>query len=138
MKVLVDTSVWSLALKKADKNESELGIVELLAELIRDTTVILIGPIRQEILSGISVKTKFDELRSKLAIFKDQPLVSKDYELAAEYCNVCRANGIQGAHIDFLICAFSINNNYPILTLDKDFQFYKKYLPIKTIKMKSV
>jgi len=138
MKVLVDTSIWSLALRKSVKNDAETGIVELLAELIRDTNVVIIGPIRQEILSGISQKSKFDELKSKLSIFKDHALTSDDFVLAAEYFNSCRANGIQGSHIDFLICAFSVNNNYPILTLDKDFQNYKKHIPIKTMKIESV
>lgn len=138
MKVLVDTSVWSLALRKAEKTDAEIGVIELLTELISDTNIIIIGPIRQEILSGISLKPKFNELRDKLAIFKDNPLVSDDFILAAEYFNLCRSKGIQGSHIDFLICAFSINNHYPILTLDKDFQHYKKHLPIKTIKIESI
>jgi predicted nucleic acid-binding protein len=138
MKVLVDTSVWSLALRKSEKNEAEIGIVEVLAELVRDTNVIIIGPIRQEILSGISQKTKFEELKEKLSIFKDQTLLSDDFVLAAEYFNLCRSNGIQGSHIDFLICAFSVNNKYQILTLDKDFQNYKKYIPIITMKIESV
>lgn len=138
MKVLVDTSVWSLALRKSEKNEAEIGIVEVLAELVRDTNVIIIGPIRQEILSGISQKTKFEELKEKLSIFKDQTLLSDDFVLAAEYFNLCRSNGIQGSHIDYLICAFSVNNKYQILTLDKDFQNYKKYIPIITMKIESV
>jgi predicted nucleic acid-binding protein len=138
MKVLVDTSVWSLAFRKSEKNEAETGIIEFLAEIVRDTKVIIIGPIRQEILSGISQKTKFEELREKLAIFKDQPLLSDDFVLAAEYYNVCRSNGIQGSHIDFLICAFSVNNKYQILTLDKDFQNYIKYIPIVTTRIGSV
>lgn len=138
MKVLVDTSIWSLALRKVEKNDVETGVVELLAELIRDTNIVIIGPIRQEILSGISVKSRFDELKNNLSIFKDQILTTDDFVLAAEYFNACRANGIQGSHIDFLICAFSVNNNYPILTLDKDFQLYKKHIPIKTMKIESV
>lgn len=71
MKVLVDTSVWSLALRKGEKNETESGIVELLAELIRDTNVVIIGPIRQEILSGISQRNRFNDLKNKLSIFKE-------------------------------------------------------------------
>ena len=138
MKVLVDTSVWSLALRKSEKNETETGIVAFLAELVRDTNVIIIGPIRQEILSGISQKLKFEDLKEKLSIFKDQSLLSDDFVLAAEYFNLCRSNGIQGSHIDFLICAFAVNNKFQILTLDKDFQNYKKYIPIVTIKIESV
>lgn len=138
MKVIVDTSVWSLALRKARKSDAEAGIVELLSELIRDTNVVIIGPIRQEILSGISQKSKFEDLKNKLSIFKDENLTSDDFTLAAEFFNLCRAKGVQGSHIDFLICAFSVNNDYQILTLDKDFLFYKKHIPIKTMKIESV
>ncbi|MCA1949336.1 MAG: PIN domain-containing protein [Treponema sp.] len=138
MKVLVDTSVWSLALRKTDKNEFDAKIVNYLAELIRDTNIVIIGPIRQEILSGISQKARFEELRDKLSIFKDQMLTTDDYVLAAEYYNTCRTKGVQGSHIDFLICAFSVNKNYPIFTLDKDFENYKKYLPINMMRIESV
>jgi predicted nucleic acid-binding protein len=138
MKVLVDTSVWSLAFRKTKKVDSEIGIVTLLSELVRDTNIVIIGPIRQEILSGIADKNKYVDLKNKLSIFKDQQIITKDYELAAEYFNLCRSNGIQGSHIDFLICAYSVNNNLVILTLDKDFQRYKQYIPIKTMKIESV
>jgi len=138
MKVLVDTSVWSLALRKKQRNENEDGIVGVLSELVRDTNVIIIGPIRQEILSGISSQEVFEDLKIKLAIFKDLELATEDFEQAALFFNICRSNGIQGSHIDYLICSVAVNNNLPILTLDKDFQNYKKYLPIKTMKIESI
>lgn len=138
MKVLVDTSVWSLAFRRSEKTEAEKGIVALLTDLVKDTNVILIGPIRQEILSGILSKDKFYDLKDKVAIFKDHALVTEDFVLAAEYYNVCRSNGIQGSHTDFLLCAFSVNHQFPILTLDKDFYHYKKYIPIITMKIQSI
>ncbi len=133
MKVLVDTSVWSLALRKKQKNEIEEGIVEVLVELVRDTNVVIIGPIRQEILSGISSQDVFEDLKAKLSIFKDLELSTHDHEQAALFYNICRSNGIQGSHIDFLICSVAVNNSIPILTLDKDFVNLQQYLPIKTM-----
>ena len=50
MKVLVDTSVWSLALRRKEQCE----IAEKLADLILSSLVVMIGPVRQELLSGIS------------------------------------------------------------------------------------
>lgn len=51
MNVLVDTSVWSLVLRRTgDVDHPEAA--ELRA-LIADLAVRIIGPIRQEILSGI-------------------------------------------------------------------------------------
>ena len=131
MRALVDTSVWSLALRKKLKKVNEQKLVNQFSKIIRDLKLIIIGPIRQEILSGISNKDKFDELKEKISIFEDLPLESKDYELAAELFNKCRSKGIQGSHIDFLICSVAINYKLKILTLDKDFEKYQKYVPIK-------
>ena len=131
MRVLVDTSVWSLALRKKIKTPNEQKIVNQFSEIIRELKLVIIGPIRQEILSGISNKNRFEELKGKISVFEDLPLESQDYELAAELYNKCRSKGIQGSHIDFLICSVAINNQLGILTLDKDFEKYQKHIPIK-------
>lgn len=130
MQVLVDTSVWSLAFRKKDKTESELQLINYLSELMRDLRVVMIGPIRQEILSGISNELKFIEMQSKLSIFSDWPITTEEYELGASFFNTCRNNGIQGSHTDYLICAVAHNNNFSILTLDEDFTYYQKYTGI--------
>lgn len=136
MKVLVDTSVWSAALRRKDKKgpalESEQAILRLQA-LIDDALVVLVGPVRQEILSGIPDKTRFEALKEKLRAFPDTEIIMADYELAAEFFNICRSNGIQGSHIDFLICAVAAREKFPILTLDKDFASYSRHLPVTLI-----
>jgi len=135
MRVLVDTSVWSLAFRKKDKTDFELRLIAYLAEIIRDLRLVMIGPIRQEILSGISSESTFLEMQHKLSVFSDWPLETEDYELAARFYNNCRTNGIQGSHIDYLICAAAFNNKFSILTLDKDFERYMKYTGILLDKM---
>ena len=126
MKVLVDTSVWSLAFRKKNKTEYELKLINYLSEIIRDLQVVMIGPIRQEILSGISDEFKFLDMQNKLSVFSDWSIETQDYELAAEFFNKCRKNGIQGSYIDFLICAVAFRNSLKIFTLDKDFEHYRK------------
>ena len=54
----------------------------------------------------------------------------EDYELAADYFNICRRNGIQGANTVFLICAAVNRRNCDIFTTDKDFIGFSHYLPI--------
>ncbi len=54
----------------------------------------------------------------------------RDYELAADYYNLCRRSGIQGANTDFLICAASANHGHSILTTDRDFNHFATLLPI--------
>lgn len=133
MKVIVDTSVWSLALRRQPKT-NEL-IVNRLRDLIADGRVILLGAVRQEILSGIKHQEQFEKLRDRLRAFPNLSLDAEDYELAADYFNICRRNGIQGANTDFLICATANRRNYEIFTTDKDFIDFSQYLPIIMAKL---
>ncbi len=135
MFVLVDTSIWSLALRKKDRNHEEEKIVDYFSEIIRELKLVIIGPIRQEILSGISDSNRYNELRDKISVFEDYIIKTKEYETAAQYYNECRKKGIQGSHIDYLICAVAINNKMSILTLDKDFDNYKNIIPIQLEKI---
>ena len=135
MKVLVDTPIWSLAFRKKDFNDANSITVNNLINLIRDSKIAIIGPIRQELLSGISDKNKFYEIKNKMSVFSDYDVYKEDYEFAAECSNECRRKGIQGSHTDFLICAIAIKNNWEIFTEDADFFEYAKHLPIKMYKI---
>ena len=131
MKVLVDTSIWSLALRRTGEISAEDSLlVSELQELINDVRVTITGPIRQELLSGISTKAQFDALKEHLEAFEDQPISHEDYSRAAEFFNTCRQSGIQGSQIDFLICSVAAGASLPIFTSDKDFLLYVKLLPI--------
>jgi hypothetical protein len=134
MKVLVDTCIWSLALRRKAQRDSLL--IQELSALIRELRVQMIGPIRQELLSGIHSTTQFEKLKLHLQAFPDLPLGSEDHERAAEFFNFCYKKGIQGSNTDFLICALSSRHQMPIFTTDKDFQYYKKYLPVSIYKIK--
>ena len=128
MKVIVDTSVWSLALRRQKQQNDP--VVNKLRDLIADGRVVLLGAVRQEILSGIKHQKQFDKLRDRLRAFPDLTLDAENYELAADYFNICRRNGIQGANTDFLICAAANLRNYEIFTTDQDFINFSQYLPI--------
>lgn len=132
MKIIVDTSIWSLALRR--KKKQSLPEIRVLESLIDNQRVCMLGPIRQEILSGIKDNKQFLQLKDILSAFDDFPLVTKDYEKAAEFFNLCRSKGIQGSNTDYLICAVASNNRFPIFTSDKDFEIYSKLLPITLMK----
>lgn len=126
--VMVDTCMWSLALRgKTPKNQK---VAEELTKLIKENRVKIIGPIRQEVLSGYSDFTRYEKLRNKLQYFPNEQIIDYDYELAAEYSNLCRKKGIQGSHIDFLICAVSNRLKMKIYTNDKDFSRYANHIAI--------
>ena len=134
MKVLVDTPIWSYALRTQNKEYQHE--IKQLSSLIGDQRALIIGPIRQEILSGYSDFRKFKKLKEKLSFFENSPIQDSDYEMAAEMCNQCRRQGVQGSHIDFLICAVAKRLDVPIFTTDKDFFHYKKIISIKLFEIK--
>jgi len=129
VKVLVDTPIWSYALRT--RNNKYQYEIDQLTSLIRDQRALIIGPIRQEILSGYSDLRKFRRLKEKLSYFENTPIQDIDYEFAAELCNQCRKKGIQGPHIDFLICAVAKRIDVPIFTTDMNFPRYQKIISIK-------
>lgn len=128
MKVLVDSSVWSVVLRRSKQTVS--GLTQQLRDLIADHRVEIIGPIRQEILSGIRYEDKFRKVNTYLSPFLDIPIIKEDYVTAARFFNLCRSKGIQGSNTDFLICAVALRNRLAIFTKDKDFLHFAKYLPI--------
>jgi len=119
VKVLVDTSVWSLVLQRRSPLRDE-SIADELKRLIVNYRVI-IGPIRQELLSGIRAQEQYEALRDKLRAFPDQRLHSDDYELAAQFFNQCRGKGVQGSNTDFLICAAAQRSGNSVFSTDRDF-----------------
>ena len=132
MIVLVDTPVWSLALrrKRRDLNAHEQRLTRQLQELIQEGRARLAGPIRQELLSGIREEDRFQKLRQYLHAFEEPSLESEDYEEAAHMNNQCRARGIAGSAIDFLLCAAAHRRHWQIFTTDRDFEHYAKVLPM--------
>jgi predicted nucleic acid-binding protein len=138
MKILIDTPIWSRAFRRKKIKVEDKNIVDSLKYLIDEFMEVIIGPIRQELLSGISDKIVFKDLKEKMKGFNDFPIETMDYELAAEYSNTCRRNGVQGSNTDFLICAVAVRNNFEIFTMDDDFNQYKKYIPIKLFDIKTI
>jgi len=128
MKVIVDTSVWSLALR-CDKGDPPAPVQEL-RHIIHGHRVQMIGPIRQEILSGIRSASQFKKLRKHLESFPDLPILTEDYVTAAQFFNHCRSQGIQGSNTDFLICAVAVRNKFSIYTIDKDFELFSEQIKI--------
>lgn len=133
MRVLVDTSVWSLALrrKRDDLSDEQRMVSVALADLIKEGRAVLIGPVRQEVLSGVRDEGSFQRLLEELRAFPDEPAEVADYEEAARFNNRCRSNGISGSPIDFLICAMASRREMAIFTTDEDFRRYAAHLSIQ-------
>jgi predicted nucleic acid-binding protein len=136
MRVLVDTSVWSLAFRRHAQDDK--GFVEELRELIVESRACLLGVIRQELLSGMTHKEQFQKLKDRLRAFDDIAVQSEDHELAAEIFNTCRKKGIQGSTIDFLICAVAHRRKIALFTSDKDFLHYAKCVELVLHKPRTI
>lgn len=131
MRVVVDTSVWSLAFRRREAVPSKH--VDMLRELIQDDRVVLLGLVRQELLSGIRHSPQFDRLRLQLRAFPEFPLDTADYEVAAGHYNACMSAGVHGSTVDYLICAYATRRNFHILTTDPDFQHYSRHIPLSLL-----
>ena len=129
MSVLVDTCVWSAALRRRKIVEDSTEVRELRA-LISQGAVVIMGPVRQELLSGVRSRAQFERLRDHLRAFPDVALQTEDFERAAQHFTAARGRGVQGSNTDFLICAVAERRDLPIFTTDGEFVRYAEFLPI--------
>ena len=132
MAVLVDTPIWSLAFRRKRKDLSvpDTEAVATLVGLIGERKARIMGPIRQELLTGLRDPQTYERLRELLRAFDDEPVSSEDYELAAWSANECRAAGVATTPVDMLICAVASRRKWEIFTADKDFDRYAKCLAV--------
>jgi predicted nucleic acid-binding protein len=142
MMVLVDTPVWSLALRRRshDLSAPESRLVQSLEELIREQRAQLLGSTRQEILSGLREQTpglreqtQFDRILAYLRAFENVSVTVEDYEDAARMMNRCRRSGITASTTDMLICAVSQRRQWQILSTDRDFVHYNRVLDLQVL-----
>jgi hypothetical protein len=133
MNILVDTSVWSLALRRKREHLStaERSLVAELSELIREGRARIIGLVRQELLSGIRTIEQYERLRLHLRSFPDEPIDISDHEEAATAGNQCRRKGIVVSIVDVLLCAIVMKREWAIFTTDVDFTNYAKVLHVR-------
>ena len=131
MTVLVDTPIWSAAYRRGKYFARDKPVLDEWRTLVRRQEAMLIGPIRQEVLSGFASTTRFELLRATLRAFVDLPLIIEDFEQAADLHNRCRRQGVQGSPTDFLICAVSLRYDAPVFTTDRDFGRYTKYAGVR-------
>jgi predicted nucleic acid-binding protein len=128
--VLIDTTVWSLALRRPPHRlaPKESKIVAAMSRLVDQDQAVLLGCVRQELLCGFRDDAKYEGLRLLLRRWDDEPLSEVDYEIAASCCNACATRGIAGSATDFLICAVALRRMLPVFTTDPDFVRYASIL----------
>ena len=126
MTILVDTSVWSLALRR-DAEASEPEVQVLKHSLLGDEVVVTTGLVLQELLQGFSGAKAQAQIVQR---FASLPLIQPDrddYIGAAALRNTCRRAGVQIGTIDALLAQLCIRHELTLLTTDQDFVHAAKH-----------
>jgi predicted nucleic acid-binding protein len=133
MKILVDTSIWSLALRRQPGivNPEAIALKTLIGQ---GEDIYLLGIILQEVLQGIKNPKDFYALKEYFEAFPLIELAREDYIKAAELKNHLIKNGKQASTIDALIASVAISYNCHLFTGDEDFGHMAKYSKLKLFK----
>ena len=121
MRFLIDTCVWSLALRRRNAsrmNPEEQRLASELRAAIQASNAAIIGPVRQEILSGIRDRAQFKKTQGLLEPFADEAMIPEDFVEAARLFNLCQDHGVHCGPVDILICAVAARLGYGILSND--------------------
>lgn len=130
MSLFVDTSVWSLALRR-DASTDIPAVVILKESLVSGKTVITTGIVIQELLQGFAGPKDRKRIIER---FRALPLLQPDrytHIAAAELRNKCRRAGVQLGTIDALIAQLCIEHDLALLTTDKDFVYAAKHVSLR-------
>lgn len=130
MRILVDTSIWSLALRRPS------GVVNPEATLLKriieqGEDIYLLGIILQEVLQGIRKPNDFVALKEYFKAFPLIDLAREDYIRAAELKNHLVRKGKQGNTIDVLIASAAISRHCHLFTADKHFTHIAEHSELK-------
>lgn len=120
MSLFVDTSVWSLALRR-DPPSSAVEVRALIRAIETGETILTTGLVLQELLQGFSGPRARGQILER---FSAVPLLVPDRDdhiRAAELRNRCRRAGVQIGTIDALLAELCIRHGLTILTTDHDF-----------------
>ena len=130
MKLLVDTSVWSLALRR--DTAVHLPEVQALKDALLGTDlVVTTGLVLQELLQGFSGPKDLEQIKQRFAAL---PLLRPDREdhvAAAALRNACRRAGVQVGTVDAIIAQLCIRHDVVLLTTDSDFAWAAKHCPLQ-------
>ncbi|MBE0425969.1 MAG: PIN domain-containing protein [Nitrospirae bacterium] len=130
---MVDTSIWSLALRrKPEKVNPEAVALKMIIE--RGEDIYLIGIILQEVLQGIKNPKDFRILKDYFEVFPLIELIREDYIKASELKNHLMKKGKQISTIDALIASVSISNDCYLFTTDRDFEYIAQYSNLRLYK----
>jgi predicted nucleic acid-binding protein len=131
LSLLVDTSVWSLALRRDTPSSSPPQVRELIRAIEASEELLTTGLVLQELLQGFSGPRNRAQILDR---FSALPLIApdrRDHIDAAELRNTCRRRGIQVGTIDALLAQLCLRHNLMMLTTDGDFSLMAEHCALK-------
>ena len=134
MSIFVDTSVWSLALRRDRSPEPEVHLLE--SSLAGGDIIITTGLVLQELLQGFQGPKSKDKIIRSFSLL---PVITPDLDdhiEAAGLRNTCRRKGIQVGTIDALIAQLCIRHCLQLLTTDEDFRHMAKHTSLSLLSSK--
>lgn len=132
MSLLVDTSVWSLALRRdtpPDTSSLQAAVSALRDALQRGDTIVTTGLILQELLQGVVQPRSRERIADQFSALPCLMPDRDDHAQAALLHTRCRQRGLQVGTIDALIAQLCIRHQLMLLTTDRDFAAISRLEP---------
>ena len=136
MSLLVDTSVWSLALRR-DAPEAVPQVTALTDAIDAGETILTTGLVLQELLQGFAGPKARAQILER---FSAVPLLVPDRDdhiQAAALRNTCGRAGVQVGTIDALIAQLCVRHGLTLLSTDQDFENIARHTPLKVWRRRS-
>jgi predicted nucleic acid-binding protein len=132
--VLIDTSVWILALRKSPSPLVKDEVEHLLAE----NRVAIVPLIRLELLGGTKSVNDFNRLKSRLDALHQIPANEANWELATQLSFKLRQQGKVIPYTDILIGAAGIITSCLLLHADRHFDLMAEDTDLKVRSLISI
>ena len=130
MKILVDTSYWSIVFRRKHPDENEMARFN---DIIENEELYVTGIIIQELLSHITNDSLYNKIENIISgIGYIEPEI-EDYLLASKLCNSLKSHGVSASTIDLLISSIAIRRNMHLLSKDNDYLHISKYSKLKLL-----
>lgn len=130
MTLLVDTSVWSLALRR--DVEVEAPEVQALKDALAGADIVVTtGLVLQELLQGFAGAKAGEQIVERFSALALLQPDREDHVAAAGLRNMCRRSGVQIGTVDALIAQLCIRHDLVLLSTDQDFVHAAKHCRLK-------
>jgi predicted nucleic acid-binding protein len=128
--LFVDTSVWSLALRR-DVRIAEPAVERLRVALESGEGVFTTGLVLQELLQGFRGPKARDAIVERFAALPLLVPDRADHVEAADLRNTCRRKGIQVGTIDAILAQLCRRHQLVMLSTDRDLELMARHVGLR-------